>query len=77
MIPRSVQGILQSKGEVKVTALPSPTCSPNKFFGRRERLAYAEALAQAGYAQAGIRFSPTSLPTGRQACQVVTSSNKD
>jgi hypothetical protein len=33
--------------------LPSPTCSPNKFFGRRERLAFAEALAQAGFAQAG------------------------
>jgi len=44
--------------------LPPPTCSPNlpspkrfvqagKFFGRRERLALAEALAKAGYAQAG------------------------
>jgi hypothetical protein len=34
-------------------SLPSPTCSPNKFFGKREHRAFAEASAQAGYAQAG------------------------
>jgi hypothetical protein len=33
--------------------LPSPTCSPNKFFGRRERLAFAEALAQGDRGEEG------------------------
>jgi hypothetical protein len=38
---------------LKVTALPSP-----------KRLAFAEALAQAGYAQAGLNlFHPTASPS--------------
>jgi len=37
--------------QAEVAALPSP-----------KRLAFAEALAQAGYAQAATRFSPTFLP---------------
>src|SRR4030042_2651402 len=44
--------------------LPSPTCSPNKFFGRRERLRVGRSplFAKEGYCSSLCEY----LPAGRQ-----------